>query len=423
MRFDLKTGVSTLKSLAPFGTHSRVILLNDSLFQVFSPGESCINLKSIDELVYKLRKEKKTLILLSAPHIYSYIHNTIPLNKKELPRADAQKLGFSRFPDENRTLESFTLAHEKSITIHSHLSENGQTILQELKRKKIKFEWKPALSFFISNLLQYPQTYLRQFKTVTVVFQEEIFQFSWSLASPKIKHLYNWNKSLPLPEKQLSMEKLIGRSMQNETGISVFLDQHSNNPKPIAELFFPTGRKNNIKTVLKKTRKRHQYLSRILSPSLFVFIATVIITTYSFFSHYSLQKLKDKRETVQEEVQHLQMKTGELESLANNERSIAKVESLLNSIDYLQFNPLSFTNRLNELIPSTIWIKTVTLSNEKILLELYDYKNTDLPALVRHFTKEIGSTSLDENSREVLIDKTVRKYTLTILPFKKDEPE
>ncbi|MBU2514489.1 hypothetical protein KJ966_24445 [bacterium] len=415
MRFDQKAGLPFLKSPLP-RRHLRVVLLNESLIQVFCAREKGFVIKNVDTLGDRLRTDKKSLILLSAPYVYSYVHETISLNKKDLPLADVQTLGFSRFPKENRHLESFALSHEKAITIYSHLSEKGQSIIQELKREKIRFTWKPAISYLVSNLIKYPQIYLRRFKTITVILQEEILQFSWLVEFPKITHFYNWNRSLSPLEKQLSMEKLICDSLQNESRISVMLDPHSNDSKPITELLFPSGRKNSIKSILKKTRMKSRYFSGILSPTLLAIITTFIMVSYSLFSQYNLQKLKDKREALQKEVQLLQDKTGELESLASNEQSVAMVESLLSTIEYLQYDPISITKKLNDIIPLTLWIKTVILSKNRIQLELFDYEDIDLPALVSHFTKEIGPTNLVENTREIIKGKTLKKYILIILP-------
>ncbi len=371
----------------------------------------------LDQALQKINTSVPCVCLLLAPYVYSLIQQTIELKRKELHLADRQVLGFSRFDVENRIVESFSLDNQKAITVFSHLSDEGAHLLARLKREKRRIIWKPAISAIIGNLLDYPQSDLRQTDEFELNLEQELLSFKWNSEFPLIKHCTFWNTSQDV-ETSLQQAKNLMADEDNRFVHQLHpfaaTDDQTNSTASLHQLFFPSGRELGFKKIHRRLGSgKLKRLKLISSNQILVFITGVLLI-WAVAKQMELNKLKSQRSSLQQSIADLNDRTESFTSLSNPERSVVKIKSLAEAVNQYQLKPQEIIERIESLIPESSWIKMVKITQFRITLELLDYQRTDSSKLMEILAKEFGKIELGENTTIQIEDTNLRLYKITI---------
>ncbi len=416
MRFTSIREIFSIPKL-PFTkrSQSRIFFIKPDKSILVSTKGDLVEEGNMDTVVNKIKDTHNPLLLLSAPHLFSYVHKTIPLTKKDLLRADEQVFQPSRFPTENRIVESFDLGTEKAITIHSHLSDAGMKLIDKLKRAKLNFAWEPAIPFLLRNLFNHHEALFSKCSSVTVLLFQEILNIEFpSTDKPEIRHFFSIWPDLPQKDQIEKMKSALKTSDIKEPNLLIDLNSPNNQPDDIGSLFSAARLKNGIKHLKRKSGKRRKSLKALFSPITILALISLIVVTLSVTSQYRLMQLKQQRQDLIIEVAQLKQISGELQSLAENERSLAKAVAMKEAFDTYQINPAQIVNSIIKTLPETTWIKLLNIAHDEISLELYDTKGRNYSTILNRLSKEIGPAQLAGNSKEELGETTAFYYKIRI---------
>jgi hypothetical protein len=400
-----------------------VVLINGQSALIFTSDRELIKLK-LSDLFTQTRSKKACLFLLAAPYVYSMVQQTIVLKSNELNAADNQILELSRFSKENRIIESFSLSNQKAVTIFSHLSEEGNSLIKELRQSRKRYTWKPAISALVNNLLDFPQAELHHYEGLEIIMEQELFSLKWKTEIPKIKHCFYWIKDQDANIRTGPAKSLVREEKENSILKISLISQHESCPQSIEsahQIFMPIGNRKGLKKARRKFKKRRLGKLKTLSPVLGLVLLTVCLLFLSIFKQRELYLLKKARTQLHKSYTTLNDQTDQFADLATTERSIMRIESMIDSIDQNQLKPQAIVSRIEALIPETSWLKFLKISRSQMSIEIFDRQRIDISKLIESFGKEFGEIELEENTTIQIEETLLRKYRLTIKPVTIDE--
>jgi len=400
------------------GKPSKYLLLHGAVIHRLSPDKDIeeINKK---ELFAEMSTKPKPIILLAAPFLNSFVHETIPLSSKELETADARILPFSISDREQRLVTSIKLTDKRAVTIHAHLSLKGKLFLDEFKKQKINISWQPAVALVIKNLLATSKISDNQSSILRCYFHEEMLQIDWLNKLIRFCHIPYWDQKSSFEHKKRLVDQLLKDTTDAHKWSAINLNSRiAHNEKhpfvPPRLLFFPEGRRLRLKSNQKRFKKVPfnpiKYISR--NRVLAVMLSACLI--WAGVWYFQLTKLRQYYQQLKAEVQVLERNTEKLSEIAKVERKYFEIVSLLDAVETARFLPKNLFDTIETTLPRSTWIYKINATPEIVQIELLDQKATELSKLIEGFNQRLGKTNLEINEKIELHNKPLNKYTVTV---------
>ena len=375
------------------------------------------------EAFYKeISVKPKPRLLLAAPFLNTFVHETIPLSNRELEKADTRILPFSISDREHRVVTSLKLNDKKAVTIHAHLSLQGKLLLDEFKKQKVNVSWEPAVTVTIKNLLATYKAQTNPFSILRCYFHGEMLQIEWQGKILKFSHIPYWQQQASFHGKKQLVHQMLQETIHSQKVSTINLDCQS----PISEktnfispgqLFTLESYKSRVKSNQRSFRKdpinplRHLTRNRVLAAILAI---SIIWTGLLYFQ---ISKRKISHQQLKTEVRLLEHNTEKLSEIAKVERKYFKFASLLDAIEITRFLPNDLFKVIESTLPSSTWIFKINATPQIIYLELLDQKSIELSKLIEGFNQSLGKTSLEVNEKIELQKKPLNKYTIKIQQY------
>jgi len=372
-----------------------------------------------EDLYAEMSTKPKPILLLAAPFLNSFVHETIPLSAKELENADARILPFSISDREHRLVTSIKLNDKKAVTIHAHLSLKGKLLLDEFKKQKINVSWQPAVTLAIKNLLARSKTLANQYSILRCYFHDEMLQIQWQNNFIKFSHVPYWDQHSSFDNKRQLVDQLLQETSDTHKMSTIDLDcQTSQNKKNSLikprQLFYSEGRKPRVKSNQRSFRKDpinpFKYITRNR-------ILAVILTCSVIWAgvwYFQLTSLQQYHQQLKAEVKVLEQNTEKLTEIAKIERKYFKIASLLDAVEMARFLPNNLFDIIETTLPASTWIYKINATPQIVHIELLDQKSTELSKLIEGFNQRLGKTNLEVNEKIELHKKPLNKYTIRI---------
>lgn len=374
---------------------------------------------TLENLANEISTRSNPLLLLASPFIYTFVHETIHLSSSELEQADLQKLSVSKAKKENRFITSIHVSDKKAITIHSHLTTKGLELLVSFKDSKKRIPWRPAIENIIINLLNHPpETEIQQGgDRFRMLLDYEYLQADWSLTFPIIQHFNCWNPSLSYNSKIKHLNQITTNPTNNRTSKIWTIADYQNDDKLqiiMRNLLFPKRKKQKYKIIFRKPRKNRQLNLKFITLNRVLVTSTIILFLWAVFSNLVLTGLKADRLSLQQSINALQAESKKLSKIAQTERLYFKANSMLEAAGSLRINPHSFLNKLDRILPGSVWIKNLSISHQKIDLELLDHEETELTSLMSTLGEQNYHINLNKNETIQINGRSLKHYQLVI---------
>lgn len=325
-------------------------------------------------------KLKNNLALLAAPYVYTYLRPTIPLSTSDLEAADLQMVGFSHFPIEGRLIESMPLDGQQSLTICSHLSEQGQQVFEDFKSNKLSGRWQPVITFIAARVIQDRSFLKTPFKGLRLAFHQEFLQIDTSDPVPRFTHLYYWNKTDSHMQARNRAKHLLYQKDRDELFQDIDLSSTAISNKEelstLSKLLLQQRRQVKTKVVRKRISSRDFLPLRRIPLRYPLIIATILLLVWTIYLENSLDRLKSYRSILNRDVVVLQSIQSELSAMAGEKRSLIRIQALTESIDQHRMHMADVLSRLDEMMPRFCWISGLEIDHSSIRLELYDASKT-----------------------------------------------
>jgi hypothetical protein len=398
--------------------NEHLILLHGKKRQIITNN---FNVSSIDNAILDstLSRQPRSLLLLASPFFHSFVHETIHLTRKELRQADEQVLQVSQTPLKNRFVVSIHINEEKAITIHSHLSHQGVALIQHLKKKKLKVFPKPAIQTIIQNYLSsfpYREEVTPHFQ---LFFENEALRLFGQLNRPTFDLAHYWNREDSQLDREEQMRQLFSERNEPSTTIS-FSFETEKGSSHIRQLFFPQKKAQRLKIVTATTRRRPLNIQKIINPIPLLTLFTTLLLCWAVFTNLRLSQQIKRKQTMTKSLKALENSTDELIAIADIERGYFKLRSLKKAIQEVKVKPHLLVDKLEQILPDSVWIHTLTITPQSIFIILLDSGETEITKLLEQLNTDLGKTNLEKNEAFQINNHLLKQYHLRINDFSLD---
>ena len=351
---------------------------------------------------------------MGSPYIDTYVHETIPLAKKDLPAVDRHTLPFSRNSPERVRVDSILIDRSKAITTHSHLTERGVELLHRFKRMP---RWQPAIGYCAGRLVANAEKIPIAAETYVLLFENEVLCLEKNAGKFRIFHFSLWQRQFP-DRRIEAVKALLEGSREKarytyvdiagrETGKCV--PQHFSIQKLLAA---PGLRKvESVSFVYKKNKLR--FLKRLSPRYVLAFTLVCSIVCAAAFG-MRLSQLKSRRYALSKSIEALAAETVQIEPVIRGEREYYRLSSMMEAISQFRFDPSKFLERMDSILPKTVWIHSVSIDDRKITLNLLDRGPSDMALLMERLSMHLGRPSLESNEEAMLQGRKVKRYQFTL---------
>ncbi|PCI28978.1 MAG: hypothetical protein COB67_05180 [SAR324 cluster bacterium] len=368
-----------------------------------------------------LKEKAPTLLLLGAPWVFSYIHETIHLKGRELMEADVQVLPFSIIPPERRWIQSIQVTEKKSITIHSHLTDEGVRLLRKLRKHRRARKWQPALPFFVENILAFPQKELRQEPLLQCFWEEEALQVTWSSSVPVFQLLNNYQVNPNFEEKKKSLQVIFNPTEEQPAmlEVSFFEDKPQINRLGIvmAALCFPVGEQKRFKINRRSGGITWYFLKKLVHPLSLIVAGILGFLLWAAIVNYQYFTLRSQQEKLLHEIVQLQETTQEHQQVALIEQSYFKQVTLVETIQDTNHDlEKVFTLIEKGLQGRALWISYIHIREAEVEIALLSEKGVDpaIPKLLKELTFDQAPARLIEEKEIPYQTKGLKQYVIRV---------
>jgi len=376
---------------------------------------------SMEGFYEEISTKPKPKILLAAPYVNSFVHETIQLVARELEQVDSRVLPFSITDREHRLISSIKLNDKKAVTIHSHLSTKGQTLLNSIKNRKISASWHPAVSFMIKNILSAGKEDFSRHSILRVYFQDELIQARWQGNQPRFRHITNWHHSQSFSNKNQYVDQLLQDSTGTEKVTAVNIngreeDTENDDIIQLDELFFSSARSSKVKATHRTLRKESINWLKYITINRVLTVVLAFCFIWAGLLEFKIAEKKEYQISLKMKVEEMIVNTDRLSEIAKVERKYFQLQSLIDAVEQTKFNPNKLFEVIESSLPATTWIFQIHATPHEISIDLLDEKNTEMSKLIETLNRQIGKTSLELNEKTVLENHSLNKYTIKIQP-------
>jgi len=397
-----------------------VVLDDNSFLQIF-PDYSVPILHDLNSFVDRLKEKIKLVLYLTSPFLESFVHETICLKQKDLSIVDQTTLHFNKSLSKNRSVVSIATGQDRAITIHSHLSEGGNKLIESLRNQDCKIVWNPLLQLVINNFLFYQIATEEQTKIIQFLFQREVLQLDARIVHPKIHHVPFWNDHADSMKQANKARLLLDTSQENSTllfnlipqELRERLRQFPSEFQYFSKLIFPSSKKKKHKTVqYVSTRKSLKVTSNSLAK---IFTCMIILLgVWAGIIYYEINELKVERSRLKLALQEFANQPSKLQQISRDQEQFFKINAIINATQSTLSNPNDLFNRIADLLPDGVWLENLSMDFNFIKLDVLDRQGTELSTLIELFNTNIGNTNIDHNESVEIGSYSLRKYGLTI---------
>ncbi len=373
-----------------------------------------------NELVQIVKRNKKILCLLASPLVITYVHETIHLKKNELLDADQQILSLSRIPYKNRKIESIQLSEKKAITLHAHLSKEGEATLSKLNKIKKNILWQAAIPYFVRNLLQYPQLNLRKSPIFRCFLEEEAFEIVWKPSIPFINLVQNWRPEKNPAKKEYGFRKLLNVSNEQRSSLEISFHHKKLDNISLASLnslVFPDGILLKHKTVIKSGSKPGDLL-QILKPRYLIIFVCSLVSVWLIAVKIEHHQLLDRKNRLYSEMTIKKNGPDLQQRIVNFERKYFQESVLSELILSERFRLDRIILKIEEFLDGTqYWLSEYHGNNSSITLSFVksgSHDETKIQHLLRRF-QLLGETKLIGSDRIVKKGFRLIEYQIKIV--------
>ncbi len=414
--------LSGLKLLTRKSENSTRLLLHGRLVHSFS-NERTVTKVSNETLQKILPTTSRPVIFLAAPYIISFVHETIPLSRTEMEKADHQLLGFLSAPSPTIMITSVKLNDKKAVTVHSHITKKGTELLASLQRMKIGFTWYPAVSSFITNIHRSPEQLPGERNRLRVFLAGEMLQVEKQAGQFRFQHLNYLHTDQSYKDKRQTMEQILEKTEGKQVYTAlVFNDRMLSEPASSEyaadSLLQLPSRGRHVKSVTLLQKKRSLALRSYLKRNHLLGLATSIIVIWAILINLHALKVNEQRLNWAKSVTILQQQSALLNEIADTKRRHARFTSIKKTVKYLRIQPALCLASLDGILPEGVWIQRISIQYNRIALELLDSGEAELSALMDKMGRQYGKTSLKSNEAVTFEKIPVRNYTLEITQLK-----
>jgi len=367
-------------------------------------------------------KKSCSLYFLGHPYIKSFVHETIQLKKKELQSADMHVLPFSSVPDNLRSVRSFQIDSNKSITIHSHLSEEGKHLLAKYKIRK---NWHPLISDLVFRIYKYKK--VSDISKLNILMNAELLTIK---LEPRFSAAYYafWESH---GGDQKSKEYFFDHLLSNQTktpSISDFgqtktidLTQDKNcDKKEIYDILSIRKKFQRTKSVLWPFNLSGFSLRKVLNVPIALAVMMIILCLWSFQEYQVLNRLQANKTTLEQKMESLNKHLSHMTLFSKHERQFFKLLALNKAIHQVSIKPETVLLKIDHLLPESVWLIQYSVTSENIKLVLFDREKTEVTSLLDIIDTNIGQSSLIANEKLNLKNHSINQITI-LIDQKKDE--
>jgi len=366
-----------------------------------------------------LHSKQRPLILLSAPYINSYVHETIILSKKELNLADSQTLSFSSSAENHRTITAIELNDKKALTVHSHLTELGIQQLDTLKKIKSSVIWKPAVLYFLQSFLLVSKQNPQWEGIFRIFLSNEMMEIHWHQSYPRLQHSFFLHQNLH-PEKNIQHINEIFNHKKSQITIKSFqlinqkIDKDTFQYKVLAGLQHSESRKLKSKTQNQLKKSKSVKIIKTINRNQVLAFLLLITLIWTAWLNNQVSEAAESKKILLSSIESLKIQAKKLDELTKYQLEFHKLQALKQTIRKLQLAPHFILNELDKLLPKNLWIQEISISHGNIFFELLDNEETELSQLIELFNSKIGKTNLDKSEVTKIKHITLKKYTLSM---------
>jgi hypothetical protein len=398
---------------------SNYFLFHGEQIHLLSKDNNDVVLKEIQpETVVNLKKSA-AYFLLGYPYIKSFVHETIHLKKKELSPADLHVLPFSSVPENLRSIRSFQINSNKSITIHSHLSDQG---LKLIAKYKIKKNWRPLICDLVFQIYKYHKDKKESdISRLNVVLSSEILivkfepGFSISYNASLKSHGVDLKSKSYFFDQFLSDQTpktAISNYTQTKT-LNLFQDEQCDQ-KELYHILSMRKKLQRINSVHLPFNLSGFSLKKFVNGRITLALCMVFLCLWSYQEYRILDQLKTKKTKLESKMEALNQHLNHLARFSKHEQQYFKLLALNKAINQITIKPEEVLLKLDHILPESVWLVQYSISADKIKLVLLDREKTEVTSLLDLFDANIGQSSLVSNEKSNLNEFPVNRITILI---------
>ena len=308
-------------------------------------------------------------------------------------------------------IDSFPINQSKAITIHSHLTDFGLNFLCQFKKRP---RWLPAMSYIMKQLMTNGERLPINHKKQVLIFENEVLQVSRNIDGLQFNHFSLW-KHYENKNHQLKAIKTLLESNDDKSVFDYVIvrDQTPAGPSDILN-HIATTFPQKIKTVSYRYHKSKLAFIRKVSVNYLLVATLLCLSGFAFFCGMQLSTLRERQSFLSRSIQETQTKTDKIESMARIEREYYRISSLIEAANESGINPMVFFEKLNSILPESVWVSALEITEQHITIDLFDVQKTDLVPLIEKLSSHFGKTNLELNEESTLQNQKIRRYRFSI---------
>jgi Tfp pilus assembly protein PilN len=394
-------------------------LLHGPLIERLAPSPSHHHL---DWSEFQQKFGRKPLyLLLASPFVRTFIQKTIPLKSKTLPLVDEQTLGIKTTTTNDRIVESIRLDPSTALTIHSHLTPAGRERLQQLVQARIRVAWRPAVAALIPGLLDAAERDLSTGDIVKLYLAQEMLEVHKHPRFAIVRHFPYLQPDRPLSESKSTIDHIIedaeGLKPSRDYSFS-FAELESTHPAGpfLAEIIAVRPQRRKIRRFTHTGSPPFQRLRKWLNRNILAGATLTCLTIWALALHFQEQKFRQQRLEWQRTTMQLQDASQKLQGYSIEQQRYFEFSAMITALAPLKIHPDKLLERIETLLPDTVWIQRIAIDHRRVHLLLLDAGETELTTLIESLSQHLGKTSLEKSDRIRIEERPLRQYSLQIDP-------
>lgn len=383
---------------------SDYFLFHGNQIQFFSSNNDDVVLKQIQPESVIQKKKFNTRFLLGSPFVKTFVQETIQIRKKELLTANLHTLPFCAIQNKYRSVKSFQINANKSLTIHSHLTPEGVELISKYNIKK---NWLPIISHLLPQVFKLTMHQdLVDYSKINMLFDSELLMIKFN---PGFNVTYIPYLQCILAD-QKSKKYFLECFLSNQTTSS-----SGRNYNRCKTLDLCTNQKLNNKLFLKKllSQRKLRRIKTVSLPfnlSIFRFrkfidlrllltVSLIILFAWSYREYNLLNHLKTKKIELEKSTEILNSHLIQMTRFSRHEKQYFKLLALKNAISEVTIDPEKHLLKIDEFLPPSVWMLEYQASQQNTNVVFLDSGKSEVTSLLDLIDANIGKSSLVSNEK------------------------
>lgn len=389
----------------------RYIIFHGQTLQHLSYDEG----KFIETIQHIKPYKGKTVFLLGAPYINTFLHETTHLKRNELQTADQLILPFSPSPSEHRSISSVHLGYKKSLTLHSHLTTKGEQQVKQLKKIFHFPTWYPLVEFLTEKYVQ-----IQSEKSPLLLFSEEMLLLKYHNRTFSIQHIPHWNTFA----KHHSFQNVVNSHFQQEKNLfsshvinlrenDLSFSKENFKNSFLSELLFP--KKQSLlgsKKFLKKKFQPFSKLKALFSPLHLLTTTLSLLVIWTASLYFSIYHEKNEKKDLTQQLRHLTQTAKKNEKSFELKRKTLEIEAYMNSLQKLNLQPQKFLKKIEQALPLHAWVSKVELNLLSNQVDIIGPTSLKVDLVLKNLEKKFKSIRLLSSQSVQAEDRQLTLYSI-----------